>query len=109
MTWEEAPQGIRPEHLSRILGIGANAARDIFKIKGFPIIPGTEAEPVADKMAARMFLLGINIKNQTKESLLYLIYLEMQELVGNNKKGNKGNIENKKNNSQQDYLSILGQ
>lgn len=91
MTWEEAPQGIRPEHLSRILGIGANAARDIFKIKGFPIIPGTEAEPVADKMAARMFLLGINIKNQTKESLLYLIYMEMQKLV---KKEEQKNVSN---------------
>lgn len=81
MTWEEAPQGIKPEHLSKILGIGMLAARDIFKLKDFPIIPGTESEPVADKTAVRMFLLGINIKNQTKESLLYLIYLEMQKLT----------------------------
>lgn len=81
MTWEQAPQGIRPEHLSKILGIGMNAARDIFKLKGFPIIPGTESEPVADKTAVQIFLMGINIKNQPKESLLYLIYLEMQKLV----------------------------
>lgn len=96
MTWEQAPQGIRPEHLSNILGIGVNAARDIFKLKGFPIIPGTDAEPVADKTAVQMFLLGISIKNQTKESLLYLIYLEMQKIVKtqNKEKEEKEDVSN---------------
>lgn len=94
MTWEEAPQGIRPEHLSKILGIGMSAARDIFKLKNFPIIPGTELEPVADKTAAQMFLMGISIKNQTKESLLYLIYLEMQKLVEKKEKEESKNASN---------------
>ena len=94
MTWEEAPQGIRPEHLSKILGIGMPAARDIFKLKNFPIIPGTELEPVADKTAAQMFLMGISIKNQTKESLLYLIYLEMQKLVEKKEKEENKNASN---------------
>lgn len=80
MTWEEAPNAISPMHLSKILGIGTQAARDVFKNKNFPIIPGTEAEPLAEKEAVRLYLQGIQLKNQPKESLLYLILLELKEL-----------------------------
>ena len=80
MSWEEAPNAISPIHLSKILGIGIMSAREIFKNKDFPIIAGTELEPLAEKEAAKLYLQGIHLKNQPKDALLYLILQELKQL-----------------------------
>ena len=83
MNWEDAPDTITPQDLSKILGIGIVSARAIFERKDFPKISHEIIGNIgkADKIAARMYILGIKIKEQPKESLLYLMYLELQKLT----------------------------
>lgn len=90
MSWEEAPDTITPEDLSKILGIGIASARNIFDRTDFPKIPKSIIGNIgkADKEAARLYIQGISTKTQTKESLLSMIYLELKKLT---KEGNKEN------------------
>ena len=92
MSWDEAPDTITPEELSKILGIGIVGARSIFDKPDFPKIPKSVIGNIgkADKEAARLYIQGISTKTQVKESLLSMIYLELKKL--NIKKGN-GNDE----------------
>ncbi len=80
MTWDDAPDTITPKDLSDILGIGIDNARKIFKEKDFPNISASIIGNIgkADKEAARLYIQGIRIKNNTKEDIFKLIYLELK-------------------------------
>ena len=78
MTWEEAQDTIGVEELMKILGVGKNQASDIFNAKGFPKIDGAGLK--ADKEAARLYLQGFKIKENQKNTLEYMILLELKKL-----------------------------
>lgn len=82
MTWQEAPDTITPEDLSKILGIGIISARNIFDRKDFPKISKLDIgnQGKADKEAARLYLQGFRINDKSSDSLLNLIYIELKKL-----------------------------
>lgn len=83
MTWEDAPDTITPVELAQILGIGENAARQKFDEKGFPRIPGLGNIRKADKNAARLYIQGINIKENQKEAINSMLLFELKKLNNN--------------------------
>lgn len=58
MSWEEAPDIINAEDLSKILGCGIETARNKFDETNFPIIKGMGNLRKADKEAVRLYLQG---------------------------------------------------
>ncbi len=85
MTWDEAPDTISPKELSKILGIGIVSARNIFDKPDFPKIPKSDIGNIgrADKEAARLYIQGIKIKSNPKESILSMIYFELRRINAN--------------------------
>lgn len=96
MKWEDAPDTITPNDLAAILGIGIGGARAIFDKDDFPKISKRDIGNIgkADKEAARLYIQGVNIKTNSKETLLSMIYFELKKL---NSKINMGgeNIDEK--------------
>lgn len=82
MTWEEAPDTITPKELAKILGIGIVSARNLFDNPDFPKISKSDIGNIgkADKEAARLYIQGVKIKNNTKEALLSMIYFEIKKI-----------------------------
>lgn len=82
LTWEAAPDTITPKELSQILGIGIEGARNIFDNPDFPKISKADIGNIgkADKEAARLYIQGIKIKANTKESILSMIYFELKRI-----------------------------
>lgn len=81
LNWEDAPDTITPEDLKNILGIGIEGARKIFNKSDFPKINEIGNIGKADKEAARLYIQGIKInKNNSKETLLSMIYFELKKL-----------------------------
>lgn len=82
MTWEEAPDTITPKDLARILGIGVEGARKIFRKSDFPKISESIIGNIgkADKEMARLYIQGISLKRNAKDDILYLIYLEIKQI-----------------------------
>lgn len=78
MTWNEAPDTITPEIYAKIRGHSIQWARNKFKEKTFPLIEG--GKQIADKMAVRLYDMGINPKTNSKESINFLILLELQKI-----------------------------
>lgn len=89
MTWEEAPDTISPKELAKILGVGIVSARNIFDKPDFPKISKSDIGNIgrADKEAARLYIQGVKIKNNPKESILSMIYFELRKLNVNQEKG----------------------
>ena len=77
---------ISPKELAKILGIGINNARNIFDKPDFPKISKADIGNIgkADKEAARLYIQGIKIKNNSKEALLSMIYFELRKITANN-------------------------
>lgn len=82
MKWENAPDTITPKDLSAILGIGIEGARAIFDKEDFPKISKKDIGNIgkADKEAARLYIQGVKIKANRKETLLSMIYFELKKL-----------------------------
>ncbi len=82
MKWEEAPDTITPKDLAAILGIGIESARTIFDNEDFPKISKYDIGNIgkADKEAARLYIQGIRVKSNSKETLLSMIYFELKKL-----------------------------
>ncbi len=82
MKWEDAPDTIMPEDLSKILGIGLQSARNIFDKPDFPKIAKNDIgnQGKADKEAARLYIQGFRITNNSKDALLSMIYFELKKL-----------------------------
>lgn len=58
MSWQEAPDIISPEDLSKILGCGIATARSKFDETNFPIIKNMGNLRKADKEAVKLYLQG---------------------------------------------------
>lgn len=58
LLWQEAPDIISPEDLSKILGCGIATARNKFDETNLPIIKGLGNLKKADKEAARLYIQG---------------------------------------------------
>lgn len=86
MNWEDAPDTITPEIYAKIRGHSEQWARDKFNEKNFPKLES--GKQIADKTAVRLYDMGINIKNNPKQSIDFLMLLELQKLnerIGANK------------------------
>lgn len=58
-TYEDLPETISPLEYAEWRGIGETKAREIFNSKGFPRIKGTGVKQLADKVAVRLYELGL--------------------------------------------------
>lgn len=83
LTWDEAPDTITPVELAQILGVGTPNARQKFDEKGFPRIQGLGKIRKADKNAARLYIQGINIKENQKEAINSMLLFELKKLNNN--------------------------
>lgn len=59
-TFEELPETISPLDYAEWRGIGENKAREIFNSKDFPRLKGTGVKQLADKVAVRLYELGLS-------------------------------------------------
>lgn len=78
LNWEEAPDTITPEIYAQIRGHSVKWASDRFKKRDFPKIES--GKQIADKTAVKLYDMGINVKTNSKQSIEYLILLELQKL-----------------------------
>lgn len=68
ITFEELPETISPMDYANWRGIGENKAREIFNRKDFPRLKGTGVKQLADKVAVRLYDLGL--KEEDKQEVL---------------------------------------
>ena len=89
MTWEDAPDTICPEDLSKILGIGIVNARNLFDKPDFPKIPKSDIGNIgkADKEVVRLYIQGVKVKENNKNVLEYMILQELRKINQNFKYG----------------------
>lgn len=80
MTWENAPDTVGVEEIMAILGIGKNAAGDLLNEKDFPRIPHLGTSLRADKEAARLYVQGFKMKENSKLTMDYMILSELKKL-----------------------------
>ena len=78
MNWEEAPDTITPEIYAKIRGKSLQWARNRFNERDFPKLES--GKQIADKTAVRLYDMGINIKNNSKQGIEFLMLLELQKL-----------------------------
>lgn len=78
MNWEDAPDTITPEIYANIRGHSTQWARERFNEKDFPRIEG--GKQIADKTAVKLYDMGINIKEQQKHGIEFLILLELKKI-----------------------------
>lgn len=78
MNWDEAPDTITPEIYAKIRGHSLQWAREKFNEKDFPRLES--GKQIADKTAVRLYELGINIKQNQKQGIEFLILLELQKI-----------------------------
>ena len=79
MNWDDAPDTITPEIYAKIRGHSENWARERFSEKNFPRLES--GKMIADKTAVRLYDMGIIVKDNPKQSIEYLILLELQKLT----------------------------
>lgn len=79
LNWDEAPDTITPEIYARIRGHSVEWAREKFKEPNFPRLES--GKMIADKTSLRLCDMGINPKLNSKQSIEYLILLELQKLT----------------------------
>lgn len=78
MNWEDAPDTITPEIYARIRGHSTKWASERFKRRDFPKIES--GKQIADKTAVMLYDMGINIKNNPKQSIEFLMLLELKKM-----------------------------
>lgn len=60
--WNELPEIITPIDYADVVGIGEIKAREIFKKKEFPRVPGTGTKQLAYRDLAKAYSQGIDVK-----------------------------------------------
>lgn len=68
ITFNELPETISPLDYANWRGIGESKAREIFNRKDFPRLKGTGVKQLADKIAVRLYDLGLN--EEEKQTVL---------------------------------------
>lgn len=66
--YEDLNETITPLDYAEWRGIGENKAREIFNRKDFPRLKGTGVKQLADKVAVRLYDLGL--KEEDKQEVL---------------------------------------
>ena len=57
-NWEDLPEVITPIDYAEVMGIGENKAREFFKSKGFPRVPGTGIKQLGYRDLVKRFSEG---------------------------------------------------
>ena len=60
ITFKDLPETINPLDYANWRGIGESKAREIFNRKDFPRLKGTGVKQLADKVAVRLYELGLS-------------------------------------------------
>lgn len=60
IKFKDLPETISPLDYANWRGIGESKAREIFNSKGFPRLQGTGVKQLADKVAVRLYELGLS-------------------------------------------------
>ena len=81
MSWEESPDIITPEDLSKILGCGISTARNKFDEVNFQIIKGMGNLRKADKEAVRLYLQGKSYMEYKSKTVSNRIQKEILETL----------------------------
>ena len=68
LKYEDLPETISPLDYANWRGIGESKAREIFNRKDFPRLKGTGVKQLADKIAVRLYDLGL--KEDEKQEIL---------------------------------------
>lgn len=82
ITWETAPDTLTVAEYAEVSRFGKGKAKENFEKSDFPRLEAGNKQLV-DKNAARLYNMGISTKTCKKESLDYLILLELQKLNKN--------------------------
>lgn len=75
ISFQDLPDTITPFDYAEWRGIGENKAREIFNSKGFPRLQGTGVKQLADKVAVRLYELGLS--DEDRREVLKEIAKEM--------------------------------
>ena len=78
LTWEEAPDTVDPEIVSKILGCCQKKAEQYFKEKDFPVLEKIGLK--ADKEAARMYFQGFRVKQNQKLCIEQMMLIELRKM-----------------------------
>lgn len=81
LSWQEAPDIISPEDLSKILGCGIATARNKFDETNFPIIKGLGNLKKADKEAVRLYIQGKEYTEYRSKTISNRIQKEILETL----------------------------
>ena len=81
LSWQEAPDIISPEDLSKILGCGIATARNKFDETNFPIIKGLGKLKKADKEAVRLYIQGKEYMEYRSKTISNRIQKEILETL----------------------------
>lgn len=87
LTWDKAPDTLTIDEYAEVSRIGKATARLNFDKEDFPKIDAGNRQLV-DKTAARLYNMGISTKQCKKETIDYLILLELKKIADT-----KGGIE----------------
>lgn len=75
VNYNDLPETISPIDYANWRGIGESKAREIFNRKDFPRLKGTGVKQLADKVAVRLYDLGL--KEEDKQVILKEIAKEI--------------------------------
>lgn len=78
MNWNDAPDTVDPEIVSKILGCSKKTAEKYFNEDDFPILDKIGLR--ADKEAARMYFQGFRVKKNQKLCVEQMILIELQKI-----------------------------
>lgn len=81
MSWQDAPDIISPEDLSKILGCGIATARSKFDETNFPIIKNMGNLRKADKEAVKLYLQGKDYMEYKAKTVSNKIQKEILETL----------------------------
>lgn len=81
--WEDLPEVITPMDYAEVMGIGEQKAREFFKSKGFPRLPGTGVKQLAYRDLVKRFSEGKPLEERIDNSNEEIVNLltEIKELI----------------------------
>ena len=81
--WEDLPEVITPMDYAEVMGIGEQKAREFFKSKGFPRLPGTGVKQLAYRDLVKRFSEGKPLEEKIDNSNEEIVNLltEIKELI----------------------------
>lgn len=83
--WEDLPEVITPMDYAEVMGIGEQKAREFFKSKGFPRVPGTGIKQLGYRDLVKRFSEGKPLEEKIDNSNTEVVALltDIKELLIN--------------------------